>query len=87
MKEKIENIVTKRVFKIIFFALVSYFLVFSKYGLIRILQFKIQTWHIHNKMEILKAKELVLNREIKLLQDPIYIKKVEKEKFGTIETE
>jgi cell division protein FtsB len=68
---------------IIFLIGAAYFLVLSPCGLIKIIQLKLQIQKIEHEMAILRAKEVALEHEIRLLQsDTSYIHKVAREKFG-----
>jgi len=73
----------KKIVTILFWMGVIYFLVFSKHGLIKIIQLKWQTWKTQEEIKVLEAKEVVLKREVKLLEtDTAYINKAAREKFG-----
>ena len=71
-----------RIYKILFLVVIVYVLIFSRYGLVKIISIKVNIWKVHNEIEILQAKEVVLERETKLLENPEYIKKVAREHFG-----
>ena len=73
----------KKVVSILFWLGVIYFLVFSKYGLIKIIQLKWQVRKTQNEIRILEAKEVVIKREVRLLKsDTAYINRAAREKFG-----
>ena len=68
---------------ILFWLGVIYFLVFSKHGLIKIIQLKWQIYKTQNEIIILEAKEVTIKREVRLLEtDTAYINKAAREKFG-----
>lgn len=80
---KLRKVSLKKVVVILFVVTAVYFLVFSKYGLIKIIELKWNIWRTQQEIKILEAKEVVLRREVKLLEtDTAYINKVAREKFG-----
>lgn len=80
---KLKIVRLKKIGIILFVVGVIYFLIFSPYGLVKILQIRWQIYQIQQEMNILRAKKIALKHEIKLLeQDTSYIRKVAQEKFG-----
>jgi cell division protein FtsB len=68
---------------IIFLVGATYFLILSPFGLVKIVQLRLQIQKIEHEMSILRAKEVTLEHEIRLLQsDTSYVHKVAREKFG-----
>ncbi|MDI6839826.1 MAG: septum formation initiator family protein [bacterium] len=73
----------KKVIIILFLIVSIYVLVFSPCGLVKIISIRLNIWKVQDEINILKAKEIVLERETKLLEsDPEYIKRAIREKLG-----
>jgi cell division protein FtsB len=68
---------------IIFLLIAIYLLIFSPYGMVKIIRLKLQIYRMQQEISILKAKEALLKYEVKLLdQDTSYINKIAREEFG-----
>ena len=72
----------KKVVWILFLLVAIYALVFSSHGLVKIISLRLNILRVHDKICILQAKEIVLERETKLLKNSDYIKRVAHERFG-----
>lgn len=73
----------KKIILSLFLILAVYFLVFSPHGLVKIISLRIRLWRVREQQQINIAREVILERETKLLEsDKEYIKRAGREKFG-----
>ena len=67
----------------LFIGIIGYVLIFSPYGMVKIIQLRCQIHKTQTEIAILQGKEVALEYEINLLEhDTSYINYVAKEKFG-----
>ena len=75
----------KKIGIILFVVATIYVLIFSPYGMVKIIQLEWQIRRTRQEMNILQAKETALKYENNLLEhDTSYINYVAKEKFGIL---
>jgi len=73
----------RKLFNLIFLLLAIYFLVFSKYGLIRLLKLHSEINHWKREIIILDASRILLTNEIRRLKtSPSYLRLILRERYG-----
>lgn len=73
----------KRIILLLFIIFFAYFFIFGKCGIIKIISLKMESTRLDLQIETLRVKEVVLQRQIKLLKtDTLFIEKVARERLG-----